>query len=1135
MSLDNPFLHFTRNNNDPYDGVKFCLSPMVIHDNADTQYNIEHPESWSSLAIRIVARKYLRRAGVPSKIQKVPEDGVPEWLLRSIPAKGAKFGPETSFKQVFDRLAGAWAYWGWKGGYFDNEEVVRTFYNEMRYMLVRQMGAPNSPQFFNTGLHWAYGIDGEPTGCQFYVDPATDQMIASRSGYERPQPHACFIMSVEDKLVGEGGIQDLWHKEALMFKFGSGVGCNFSNIRAAGEPLSGGGTSSGVGSFLLVGDRSAGAIKSGGTTRRAAKMVVLDIDHPEIEWFINWKTKEENKVLCLVAGSKCMARHMQNIIDAYRTQNSTQNNQELEKRIHLARLDGMLPAYITRLVGLLEQNRHVDGIEVYDSHWEGEAYRTISGQNANNTVRVTNEFMSRIHTDKDFALRARTNPDSITKTVKAKDLWEAIAVNAWASADPGVQFHDTINEWHTCPAHGPIRASNPCSEYMFLDNTACNLAALSIVAFSDSEGRFVRADFEHAAMLFTFVLEISVHMAQFPSEKIARLSYDFRTLGLGYANIGAFLMRSGIPYDSDQGRSIAACITALLTGVAYRTSARIAAKLGAFPGFALNKPHMMRVIRNHARVIGARTDEYEGLTITPPPFTSSQPDEYDELLQHVRQVWSETEILGEKYGFRNAQVSVIAPTGTTGLVMDCDTTGCEPDFALVKYKTMLNGNFAKIINQSVPYALRKCGYTTGQIEEIQDYILGRKDLHNKTAPINATSLAEKGLSKKSIDKMQSSLQSACDLNAITKNLDPIDAERFQNVTDLFAHLGFLPEEITESSAFYFGRETIEGAPHIQEEHLPIFDCANTCGPYSTRSLRWAAHIKFMEAIQPFISGAISKTANMPSTSSIDDCASCYEMGWRSCLKAVALYRDGCKSQPLSTSQSTNISTLECLKNILEDVLYDLRSEQLSKSEIYDRLRDKSSQARKRALPARRFGFTQKVYIGGHKLLLRTGEYPDGSLGEIFIDTHKEGATFRSLMNAFAMLFSISLQHGVPLEELVETFFGTKFDPAGEVVGYETGPATSMLSLIVTILRDTYLKKSQNTKKRKIDTSAMGAGSFTCDDFEFNSVPRKKPKMDISSMDPCGAACSNCGVVGLMIKAGSCSVCRNCGDADGCSG
>jgi ribonucleoside-diphosphate reductase alpha chain len=1124
MSASGQFKYFTQGLDDPYDGIEFCTSRMTIHERTITEkdvaeYDIEHPRSWSSLAVSIVVAKYLRKAGVPSKVCRVDEAGVPEWLQRSVAASDAIFGPETSFKQVFDRLAGTWAYWGWRGGYFKTESDARTFYNEIRYLLVRQMAAPNSPQWFNTGLHWAYGITGEATGCQFYVDPATDRVVSSKVGYERPQPHACFILSVQDKLIGEGGLQDLWHKEALMFKFGSGVGGNFSSVRAINEPLSSGGVSSGVKSFLMVGDRSAGAIKSGGTTRRAAKMVILDIDHPDIEEFINWKTREEDKVLCLVAGSKSMARHMQNIIDAYRSKNSA-DDPEFHKRVELARMDGMLPSHIARLTGLLEQNHKVDMIDVYDAHWEGEAYRTVSGQNANNSVRLTDEFMKLIDTDEVFALRARTDMTRVVKTPKARDLWGSIAFNAWACADPGVQFDTRINEWHTCPASGRIRASNPCSEYMFLDDTACNLASLSLVSYTDTTGKFVHRAFEHACMLFTYVLEISVHMAQFPSPEIARRSYDFRTLGLGYANIGSLLMRAAIPYDSEEACTLAGYITALMTGVAYRTSAEIAAQLGAFQGFAQNREHMMRVIRNHARAIGARNDEYEELAIK--PLVQYKSARYADLLGAAQIAWRQVEELGERYGFRNAQVTVIAPTGTIGLVMDCDTTGCEPEFALVKYKTIHGGGLVKIINNSVPIALRACGYTPAQIDAIQEYILGVKNLYNTIAPINATTLAGRGFGQESIKNIQGALGSALDLDSAisTAELEKQDRERIEGAegrpTDC---LGFSLEDIEASQKFYYGTETIEGAPHIRAEHLPIFDCASVCGQYSQRSLHWQAHLKFLSAIQPFISGAISKTVNMPKDAKITDCAQCYKMAWELGLKAVALYRDGSKSQPLSASQSRSISTSQDLKTMLESVLYEIRQSNMSVQEVVRRLRA-GQVLRRRSLPAKRYGFTQKVYIGGQKILLRTGEYPDGTLGEIFIDTHKEGAMLRGMMNCFAMLFSLALQHDVPLEELFDMFNGTKFGPAGPVVGVSgLFEAESVIDALMKILHQAY-----------IAPNSQGAVASV-------AVPRVGDDGASDAHDDVGRhdfLCDECGAP-MMIIGNNCKMCQSCGAGTGCSG
>lgn len=1114
--------HFTKHNQDPYADIEFTHSSidLVGGGEGSMRVNVEHPKSWSELAVSIVARKYFRKTGVPVKLVKVHEEGVPEWLQRSEPAPRTKYQSETSIKQVVDRLAGAWTYWGWRGNYFDTEEDARAFYDEVRRIIIMQACAPNSPQWFNTGLHWAYGIRGTATGMQFYVDPQTNETCEATSGYERPQPHACFIISVKDQLIGKDSIQDLWHKEATMFKFGSGVGSNFSDIRATGEPLSGGGYSSGLPSFLKVGDASAGAIKSGGTTRRAAKMVILDVDHPDIEWFVGWKTREEEKVASLVAGSQAIARHTKNIVSAFQSKQTTVNNQELERRIAIAKSDGMTQNQVDRIVSLLSQGLTVPTPETLDCNWEGEAYRTVSGQNSNNSVRITDSFMKLVVADRDFDLIRRTDGSTV-KTVRASNLWNQINYNAWASADPGLQFHDTANAWHTCPQSGPIRASNPCSEYMFLDDTACNLASLNAAKFV-VDGKFDCDSFEQATMLFTMVLEISVHMASFPSESIARRSYDFRTLGLGHANVGGLLMQMGVGYDSDLGRSIFGAITGFMTGVAYRTSALLAAKLGPFAEFKQNRQDMLRVVRNHARASGARNDQYEQLNICPARLVVPDHPGYTELGERCHEAWQDAERLGTQHGFRNAQVSVIAPTGTIALVMDCDTTGCEPDFALVKYKKLVGGDFVKIVNRSVSKGLVQLGYTAEQVAAVEQYMLGNKNLDNVGAPINATTLRKIGIPQTTINKLQEALASSTDLRAIITDKN-LSAKELRIVKSEFTESDF-----DASNLYYYGAETVEGAPYIKDAHLSVFDCANQCGYMGTRSLSWEAHIKVLAALQPLVSGSISKTINCDGSVTVEDYKRCSMMAWQLGLKAIAFYRDGSKlSQPLSAGNKRSAAAVDTdtIKSIAELVVHNLalNAGKLSKSELQKAVLSKLGKPQRKSLPARRKGYTQKVHIRGHKILLRTGEYADGTLGEIFIDTHKEGATFRSLMNGFAMLFSLALQYGVPLEELVDAFYGTKFDPAGIVLGHHSIKfAHSIFSYIVDDLARHYLNKVTD-----------GQPTTSVDDTQATAtVIETKPEGTIGKYKT-GSFCTRCNS-GAMIRTGTCETCQDCGENNGCS-
>ena len=1034
--------------------------------------NVEVPTNWSQVASDVIAQKYFRKAGVPTKTEKVKEKDVPEFLWRSIPASDSSFTGETSSKQVFDRLAGAWSYWGWKGGYFTDEKDAQTYFDEMRYMLATQMAAPNSPQWFNTGLHWAYGIDGPSQG-HHYVDFKTGKLVKSKSAYEHPQPHACFIQSVSDDLVNEGGIMDLWVREARLFKYGSGTGTNFSSLRGDGEPLSGGGKSSGLMGFLKIGDRSAGAIKSGGTTRRAAKMVICDADHPDIEEFINWKVKEEQKVASIVAGSKIHEAKLNGIFEAIKKWDgelqdavNSSKNSALKDAIREAKKSLIPETYIKRVLDYARQGYTAIEFPTYDTDWDSEAYASVSGQNSNNSIRVTDAFLDAVKNDEDWDLKNRVNGET-ARTIRARKLWEDVGHAAWACADPGIQFHDTVNAWHTCPEDGEIRGSNPCSEYMFLDDTACNLASMNLLKFL-SDGEFKVDHYIHATKLWTITLEISVLMAQFPSKEIAQRSYDFRTLGLGYANIGGLLMNMGLGYDSDEGRSLCGALTAIMTGVAYSTSATMASEVGTFPGYSKNKNHMLRVIRNHRNAARGKVDGYESLRVKPVPLDHLNcPD--PTLIEKALEAWDKALELGEKNGFRNAQVSVIAPTGTIGLVMDCDTTGIEPDFALVKFKKLAGGGYFKIINQSVPAALRKIGYSEAKIEEIVSYAVGHGSIGNAPG-INHTSLIGHGFGQQEIDKVEAALGSAFDIrfvfNQWTLGADfctdvlgiPSDKLVDSNF-DLLRHLGYSKADIDMANDHVCGTMTLEGAPHLSVDHYHIFDCANPCGKMGKRFLSVNSHIHMMAAAQSFTSGAISKTINMPNDATIEDCQKAYELSWSLGVKANALYRDGSKlSQPLAAAL---LEDDDEAAELMEEGNPQVKAATLAEKVIEKVIVKEIIKGNERSkMPERRKGYTQKAIVGGHKVYLRTGEYSNGALGEIFIDMHKEGAGFRAMMNNFAIAVSVGLQYGVPLEEFVDAFTFTKFEPAGMVQGNDSiKNATSILDYIFRELAVSYLDRT----------------------------------------------------------------------------
>jgi ribonucleoside-diphosphate reductase alpha chain len=1073
---------FTTEETGAYGGMSFATTTSEIR-NPDGKVvfrneAVEVPTTWSQVASDVLAQKYFRRAGVPAVAKRVREKNVPEFLWRSVPDEDAmaslpqeaRFVGETSSKQVFDRLAGAWTYWGWKGGYFTTETDARAYFDEMRFMLANQMAAPNSPQWFNTGLHWAYGIDGPGQG-HFYVDYKSGKLTKSDSAYEHPQPHACFIQSVKDDLVGDGGIMDLWVREARLFKYGSGTGTNFSSLRGEGEKLSGGGKSSGLMGFLKIGDRAAGAIKSGGTTRRAAKMVIIDMDHPDVEEFINWKVIEEQKVASLVAGSKIHETKLNEIFTAIRLWDGSgedavdpSKNAALKSAIKSAKKSMIPDTYTNRILQYARQGYTSIEFPTYDTDWDSEAYISVSGQNSNNSVRVTDAYLQAVRDDKPWELIRRTD-GKVAKTVSARELWDQIGHAAWACADPGIQFHDTVNAWHTCPEDGAIRGSNPCSEYMFLDDTACNLASMNLLTFHKA-GKFDAEAYMHATRLWTVTLEISVMMAQFPSPEIAQRSYDFRTLGLGYANIGGLLMTMGLGYDSVEGRAMCGALTALMTGVTYATSAEMAAELGPFPGHAKNASHMLRVIKNHRTAAYGRGG-YHGLNVDPVALDQTNcPDR--RLVTLAKTAWDEALSLGEKHGYRNAQTTVIAPTGTIGLVMDCDTTGIEPDFALVKFKKLAGGGYFKIINQSVPGALETLGYSTSQVAEIVSYAVGHQTLGNCPG-INHTALIGHGFGPRELEKIDAALPSAFDIRFVfnqwtlgedfCKKSLGIPAEKLADPTfDLLRHLGFTRAQIEAANEHVCGTMTLEGAPFLKDEHLSVFDCANPCGKKGKRYLSVNSHIHMMAAAQSFISGAISKTINMPNDATITDTLAAYELSHSLGIKANALYRDGSKlSQPLA---SALIEDDEEAEEILNSGSIQEKAAVIAEKIVEKIIYRDIIRTNREKLPERRKGYTQKAIVGGHKVYLRTGEYGDGRLGEIFIDMHKEGAGFRAMMNNFAIAISVGLQYGVPLEEYVEAFTFTRFEPAGMVQGNDSiKNATSILDYIFRELAISYLDRT----------------------------------------------------------------------------
>jgi len=1452
-------------------------------------HNVEVPVHWSQVATDILAQKYFRKAGVP----QVDKDGKP--IIDE--DKNPVFGAETSIKQVVHRMAACWRDWGERYGYFDSPEDAQAYYDEIAYMLLKQMAAPNSPQWFNTGLASAYGISGRSQG-HFFVDPDTGKLTRSEDSYTRPQAHACFIQSVQDDLVNDGGIFDLVVREARVFKFGSGTGTNFSNIRAEGEPLSGGGTSSGLMSFLKIFDAAAGAIKSGGTTRRAAKMVIVNIDHPDIEEFIEWKANEEEKVAAMVAGSKINSTFLKAILhEALENGSDRKTNPALNDLIQRALHRGVPMNYVLRTLSLVSQGFTSLDFSSFDTHYESEAYSTVSGQNSNNTIRLTNEFMQAVENDETWELRWRTD-SSVCRTVRAAELWNKIAYSAWKCADPGLQFDTTINEWHTCPNDGRINASNPCvtaetlvvtdrglerigdlvgeargiksldgklhwvekifptgtkpvyelktksgyrlkltgdhlvftenrgdvkaceltkddiirlvggefgsettgsadiaarvgafvqqttgskkhlasvqfeansttdcneseilekfysvsedgqsciftdsifrlsraeqtallkglftadgtvanygeklqyvaldsvslpllrqvqllllnfgikakiyenrragnltailsdakggvkeypvlemhslrissssrvrfeaeigffpqtekakklaelnqsvsayaeplndkiksleyigekpvfdltepethhfvangigvhncSEYMFLDDTACNLASLNLIHFVNEKTGDIDTDaLRHAARVWTLTLEISVLMAQYPSPKIAQQSYDYRTLGLGFANLGSLLMVSGTPYDSPKALAVAGAISAIMTGEAYATSAEIAADIGAFPKFAHNRDAMLRVVRNHRHAAhNAPKEEYEDLSVVP---VSIDPAHCPKKLCKVAgETWDRALKLGEKHGFRNAQVSVIAPTGTIGLVMDCGTTGIEPDFAIVKFKKLAGGGYFKIVNQSVHKSLVNLGYGDEQIVDIENYCKGHGTLEG--APfITRESLLEKGFTAEKLDAVESQLGLVFDIKfAFNKwalgedfcqTLGFSEKELNDPNFDMLKSLGYAKSEIEAANDYICGTMMIEGAPHLDPEHLPVFDCASKCGRKGQRYINYMAHVRMMAAVQPFISGAISKTVNMPAEATVEQIREVYLSSWQSMLKAIALYRDTSKlSQPLNSASYDDLDEIVMLGD--EQTLDETKGPKEVHARVAERM---VAHAERRRLPKKRQGYIREAHINGHKVFLRTGEYEDGTLGEIFIDMYKEGASFKGLLNCFAVLASKSLQYGMPLEELVNSFTFTRFEPAGRVDGHEAiKNATSILDYVFRSIGYDYLHRSDFVHVKAVDELPNGNGHA---DKESKGDKVAKPKQPSpaqpktktsSEAKPVskahtsssalssriasetqkvlearvkgytGEQCPNCASMNVK-QNGSCTVCEDCGMTSGCS-
>ena len=1152
---------FTQPGADPYGTLNFVardsrivkLDGSVVFEAKD----VKVPDTWDQVSTDILAQKYFRRRGCNFDHKdsiyrsKVAQAIIPAGT--DVPTRGF----ENDLREAIHRIVGCWTHWGEAYDYFATSEDAQAFYDELSYMMARQMFAPNSPQWFNTGLAYAYGIKGEAQG-HFFVNPKTGSITASQDAYSHPQTSACFIQSIKDDLVGPGGIMDLWVREARLFKFGSGSGTNFSNVRGRNEKLSGGGISSGLMSFLKVGDAAGGAIKSGGTSRRAAKMVILNADHPDVEEFIQWKVVEEHKVAALATGSQIMAVTWKAMVEAAVTRDipgigtevvaDPRTNKDLAKVLRTAMARHVPGPFLDQCLKRLEQHDLDLDIASYDVNWEAEGYNTVSSMNANNSIRVTDAFMDAVENDLTWDLIARTSGE-VVKTIQARDLWKKIVHAAWMCADPGLQFHDTYNNWHTGAASGEILATNPCSEYAYLDDTACNLASLKLTAFLKPDGDFDFDAFEHGCRLVTIALEITVAMSQYPYKDMAKNSFDHRTLGLGYADLGALLMHMGLPYDSDEGRVVGGGLASLMTGAAYNVSADLAGVQGPYPAYELNKDHMMKVLANHA---AASTGYGAGLKGLNPKVntailhatrggTQGYQSFVTTMLQHTTATWTSTLDKARSHGIRNAQVTVLAPTGTIGLLMGCDTTGVEPDFALVKFKKLAGGGYFKIVNSGVSRALHNLGYTEAEIEEITEYAVGCPFEAGLVGSVRwAQLVAEFG-------------QEALELwaKALPGAFDPAMVLPIPHLIALFGE-----ETVNKMLQLVSGTGTVEGAPGLKPEHYAIFDCANKCGRTGTRFIAPNGHLMMMAAIQPFISGSISKTVNLPATATLDDVSTTYMNAWKWGVKSIALYRDGSK---MSQALATNMDLLHGVDLLMdEEAPVQTKVEAIAQALVTKAVRHK--------LPGRRTGYTQAARIGETKIYLRTGEYEDGTLGEIFLDTHKEGTAMRALLNSFAICISIGLQHGIPLEEYCDAYLFTKFEPHGGVQGHDAiKRCTSILDYIFRDLAISYLGRHElahidpadlinesgpskpmgRSMSRGMSFGLMVEESEEGIDTEAPiSVmpPVPPPAYDPKPLNPqaqaklfgfTGDCCPSCGHF-TMVRNGTCLKCNTCGGTTGCS-
>lgn len=1026
--------------------------------------DVEVPAHWSYEAAETFVRYYIRRAGVPVAVTRVREEGVPAWLARSVPDTAALMAlppearttHERSATQVFSRMAGMWTYWGFKAGYFDTEEDARAFHDETCALLARQVMAPNSPQWFNAGLHWAYGMTGPAQG-HFYADMVDGKVHRSASAYERPQLHACFLHAVRDELVNEGGIMHLFEREVRSFKYGSGTGVNMSAIRASGESISSGAHAGGLQRFLAVGDKAARAIHSGGLPRRAGRTVVVDIDHPEVLEFIRWKGEEQYKAAALITGARVMRKYLSGVMAAIEQSTGEgrldpTTNPALKKAMDEARRALIPTSAIERVLAYARQGYRELHIPVYSAEKDSEVFFTVAAHQGRQAVRVTERFMQAAEDKHRFALRRRTD-GGVSEQAEAGDVLDELAHAAWSAGEPTIHFADAIAVANTCPESGIIRASTPASEYFFLDDTACPLAALNLLALSDSKGFLDIPLFSHVVRITTLLLDISVGIAQYPSREMARRTVDTRPLGLGFANLGALIMRMGYAYDSDEARAVAASVAALMTGEAMLASAELAKELGAFAEFAKNRDAYLSLIQKRREKLGVEaTVDFNVLPQT-------------ELLDAVKRVWEVAQLKAEVYGARNAQLSCVPPTATIARVMDCETLGVTPVASLVRYAQQAGGHLRKKLSINVTYGLYARGYSREQVEEITRFVCGHGTL-NGAPGIDHGLLRAKGFGEGQLRAVEEALADATDIHAAfdpwdlgekfcREQLKLSDAQMYSAKFKVLSHLGFDDKAIAAANLYACGAQHLEQAPHLTAQDAAVF-ATNLPLAGGAPSVSAEAQIAMMAALQPFLTGGIAHTVTLPHETTTETCRELICKAWHAGLKSLSLYREGCALYEETAMEGMDAPVEEALPIVFRTARASVPA---SIPQVAAELAQRFLQSR-RELPNRRGGFTQKTSIGGHTMYLRTGEYEDGALGEIFLDMPDEHETYRALMQQFARAISLALQFGVPLNAFIEAFANGQFRPNGAVEGSELiEEASSILDYVFRELDASYKREA----------------------------------------------------------------------------